>query len=283
VNQPAAHSSLTTAPTLEATLRAARDDGRKTLLPYITGGYDAGWVDYLRAAADAGADAIEVGIPFSDPVMDGTTIQIASDRSLKRGTTPQSVLADVRNADIGVPLIAMTYVNIAYHAGYERFAHWLRDAGVCAAILPDLPLEEVGPWAEVADRVGIETVLLAAPTAPDERLPRVCERARGFVYGVGLLGVTGVREQLAASAAVMAQRLKVVTDKPVIVGVGISTPEQAVEVCHHADGVVVGSAVVQRMIDGAGPEGVGALVREFRVALDRAHGSTPVVADAATS
>jgi tryptophan synthase alpha chain len=256
--------------TLEAHLRAARDAGRKALLPYITGGYDAGWVDYLRAAADAGADAIEIGIPFSDPVMDGSTIQIASDRALKRGTTPQSVLADVRNADIGVPLIVMTYANIAYHAGYERFAHWLRDAGVCAAILPDIPLEEIGPWAEAADHAGIETVLLAAPTAPDERLPRICDRARGFVYGVGLLGVTGVREQLAASAELIAQRLKGVTDRPVIVGVGVSTPQQAVQVCRSADGVAVGSAVVQRMVDGAGPEGVGSLVRDFRTALDAA-------------
>jgi tryptophan synthase alpha chain len=200
--------------------------------------------------------------------MDGSTIQIASDRSLKRGTTPQSVLADVRNADIGVPLIVMTYVNIAYHAGYERFAHWLREAGVCAAILPDMPLEEVGPWADAADRAGIETVMLAAPTAPDERLPRICARARGFVYGVGLLGVTGVREQLSASAERMAQRLKAVTDVPVIVGVGVSTPQQAVQACRSADGVAVGSAVVQRMVDGAGPEGVGGLVREFRAALD---------------
>jgi tryptophan synthase alpha chain len=254
--------------TLESHLRTARDAGRKLLLPYITGGYDEGWVDYLRAAADAGADAIEIGIPFSDPVMDGPTIQIASDRALKRGTTPQSVLDDVRRADIGVPLIVMTYVNIAYHAGYERFAHWLREAGICAAILPDIPLEEIGPWSEAADRAGIETVLLAAPTAPDERLPRICARARGFVYGVGLLGVTGVREQLAASAEVIAKRLKAVTDIPVIVGVGVSTPQQAVQVCRSADGVAVGSAVVQRMVDGAGPEGVGALVRDFRIALD---------------
>ena len=260
--------------TLEVHLRAARDAGHKTLLPYITGGYEPGWVDYLRAAADAGADAIEIGIPFSDPVMDGSTIQIASDRSLKRGTTPQSVLAEVRNADIGVPLIVMTYVNIAYHAGYERFAHWLSDAGVCAAILPDVPLEEIGPWAEAADHAGIETVMLAAPTAPDERLPRICARARGFVYGVGLLGVTGVRERLAASAELMARRLKAVTEIPVIVGVGVSTPQQAVEVCRSADGVAVGSAVVQRMIDGTGPEGVASLVREFRAALDGMGGET---------
>ena len=256
---------------LEDTLRAARDRGRKVLLPYITGGYDERWVDCMRAAADAGADAIEIGIPFSDPVMDGPTIQTASDRSLKRGTTPQSVLADVRNADIGVPLIVMTYVNIAYHAGYERFAHWLRDAGISAAILPDLPLEEVGPWALAADGAGIETVLLAAPTAPDERLPRICARARGFVYGVGLLGVTGVREHLATSAEVMAKRLKAVTDKPVVVGVGVSTPLQAVQICRSSDGVAVGSAVVQRMVDGGGAGAVGALVADFRDALDRAY------------
>ena len=268
---------MTTAPPgpangfLEDTLRAARARGRKTLLPYVTGGYDASWVDYVHAAADAGADAIEIGIPFSDPVMDGTTIQIASDRALKRGATPQSVLDDIRRIDAGIPLIVMTYVNIAYHAGYERFARWCHDAGVCAAILPDAPLEEIGPWAAAADAHNIATVLLAAPTAPDERLPRICARARGFIYGVGLLGVTGVRDQLAASAETMAQRLKAITDKPVLVGVGISTPTQAVQVCRSADGVVVGSAVVQKMVDGEGPAGVGALVASFRAALDAGH------------
>jgi len=114
----------------------------------------------------------------------------------------------------------------------------------------------------------VETVLLAAPTAPDDRLPRIVARSRGFVYGVGLVGITGVREELAASATVMAGRLKAVTDLPVLVGVGVGTPTQAVEVCAVADGVVVGSAVVQRMLDGAGPEGVAELVADFRAALD---------------
>ncbi|MDH3753762.1 MAG: tryptophan synthase subunit alpha, partial [Acidimicrobiia bacterium] len=144
----------------------------------------------------------------------------------------------------------------------------LFDAGVCAAILPDLPLEEVGPWASVADDVGVETVMLAAPTAPDDRLPRVCDRARGFVYAVGLLGVTGVRDELAASAIDIASRVKAVTDKPVLVGVGVGTPEQAAAVCEVADGVVVGSAVVQRLLDGDGPEGVGTFVSSIRDALD---------------
>ena len=154
-------------------------------------------------------------------------------------------------------------------AGHERMAADLHAAGVAAAIVPDLPLEEVGPWAEAADAAGVETVMLAAPTAPDDRLPRICERARGFVYAVGLLGVTGERAALADSAVVIAKRVKAVTDKPVLVGVGISTPEQAVEACAEADGVIVGSALVQRLLDGASPSEAAAFMGTFRAALDR--------------
>lgn len=169
---------------------------------------------------------------------------------------------------MGVPLAVMTYYNIAYRMGLERFADALLEAGVSGCILPDLPLEEADPWLEVAASAGVESILLAAPTAPDERLPRICERTRGFVYGVGLLGVTGVRAELAASAIEIATRLKAVTDVPVLVGVGVGTPGQAVAASRHGDGVVVGSAVVQRMVEGAGPEGVAALVADFRSALD---------------
>ncbi len=253
---------------LESALRAKRESGGKILVPYVTGGLGDDWLETLHAVADAGADGIEIGIPFSDPVMDGPTIQEANDRALDQGATPQSILSAVRDSDIGVPLAVMTYYNIAFRAGDTRFASALADAGIAAAILPDMPLEETGPWAAAADAAGIETVLLAAPTAPDERLPLICERARGFVYGVGLLGVTGVRDELAESAMSIAARLKAVTDKPVLVGVGVGTPEQAVKVSAVADGVVVGSAIVRRMLDGAGPEGVAALVREFRRALD---------------
>ena len=252
----------------EAALRAQRDAGGKILVPYVTGGLGDDWLETVHAVADAGADGIEIGIPFSDPVMDGPVIQEANDRALAEGTTPQSILTALRDSDIGVPLAVMTYYNIAFRAGDTRFASALADAGIAAAILPDMPLEESGPWAEAADAAGIETVLLAAPTAPDERLPRICERARGFVYGVGLLGVTGVRDELAESAMSIAARLKAVTDKPVLVGVGVGTPEQAVTVSSIADGVVVGSAIVRRMLDGAGPEGVAELVGEFRAALD---------------
>jgi len=162
----------------------------------------------------------------------------------------------------------MTYYNIAFRMGHERFASSLRASGIAAAILPDLPLEESAPWCEVADRIGVETVMLAAPTGSDERLERVCARARGFVYGVGLLGVTGERDALAQSAMVMAKRLKAITDLPVLVGVGISTPEQAAEVCSVADGVIVGSALIRRLLDGEGPEGAASFTASLRAGID---------------
>jgi tryptophan synthase alpha chain len=254
---------------LEPTLRAARASGRKLLVPYVTGGLGDDWTNVVRAVAAAGADALEIGIPFSDPVMDGPVIQAASERALAAGATPLSILDGLRALDAGIPLAVMTYYNIAFHMGHERFAHSLVDAGVAAAILPDLPLEEVDPWAAAADAAGVETVLLAAPTAPDERLPRICARARGFVYAVGLLGVTGERDALAETAVVMAKRLKAVTDVPVLVGVGVSNVDQARAVCEEADGVVVGSALVRRLLEGAGPDGAAAFVAELREGLDR--------------
>lgn len=252
----------------ESALRQARTDGRKLLVPYVTGGYGTDWADVVRAVADAGADAIEIGIPFSDPVMDGPIIQQASEEALRSGATPAGILDELSDVDAGVPLAVMTYFNLVHHMGLERFATSLAGSGVAAAILPDLPLEEVGPWATVADTAGVETVMLAAPTGSDERLGRVVARARGFVYAVGLLGVTGERDTLASSALVIAGRLKALTDKPVLVGVGVSSPEQAVEVSQVADGVVIGSALMRRVIEGTGPIGAGAFIAEVRAALD---------------
>ena len=242
-------------------------NGRKCFVPYVTAGLK-GWTECVEAAAEAGADAVEVGIPFSDPVMDGPTIQQASDRSLAAGTTPDSVIAELARLSLPVPVIVMTYTNIAFHMGYDRFAGLLADAGVAGAILADLPLNEAEPWCEAADSAGVATILLVAPTSSDDRCRDIAERSGGFIYAVGLLGVTGERERLADSATVVAGRLKAVTGKPVFVGVGVSTPEQAVEVCRVADGVVVGSAIVRRMLEGASPEDIGDLVRGFRSALD---------------
>jgi tryptophan synthase alpha chain len=254
---------------MEARLRAARDGGRKLLVPYLTGGLGP-WTDHLAAMADAGADAIEVGIPFSDPVMDGPTIQVASERALAGGTNPGEIFSAVRRVDAGVPLLAMTYYNLAFHMGDERFAGEMADAGFSGIILPDVPMEEQGPWRAAADPAGIETVLLAGPITPDDRLQAVCDQSRGYVYGVNLMGVTGERASLGEQAATLARRLKAATDKPVLMGFGISTPEQAAEVAAVSDGVIVGTAVVRRILDGASPEDLHAYVSSLRSALDAA-------------
>jgi tryptophan synthase alpha chain len=253
---------------LEAALRAARDGGRKLLVPYVTGGLGKAWGEVVMAVAQAGADAIEVGIPFSDPVMDGPTIQEASTRALQLGATPAGIIRDLARVDCPVPVAVMTYYNVVFRTGHTRFAQWLADAGVAGAIVPDLPFDEAGEWMAAAEQANVENVLLAAPTTPDERLAEICSRSRGFVYGIGLLGVTGEREALAASAGVMAKRLKTVTDRPVLIGIGVSTAEQAVEACRDADGVVVGSALVRRLLAGGGPEEAAAFVGELRAAID---------------
>jgi len=256
---------------LEEDLRARRADGRSLLVPYVTGGLGSGWLDVVRAVADAGADAIEIGIPFSDPVMDGPTIQEASQRAIELGATPAKIVAEAAQLDVGVPLVVMIYYNLVAHAGLERFAAQLADARIDGAIVPDLPFDELDGWGDAADEAGVETVLLAAPTTPDDRLRDICERSRGFVYGVSLLGVTGERAQLPRYAGEMGRRLKAATDRPVLLGVGISTAEQAVAGAREADGVIVGSALVRRVLTGGGPEEAAVFVAELRAALDDAQ------------
>ncbi len=253
---------------LESALRKRRDAGRKLLVLYVTGGLGPDWLDVVRAVAAAGADAIEIGIPFSDPIMDGPIIQQASTLALATGATPAGIVRALASVDVDVPLAVMTYYNIVLRAGHRRMAHTLADAGVSAAIVPDLPIDELDGWGEEADAAGVETVLLAAPTTPPARLRAICARSRGFLYGVGLMGVTGERTQLSDSALVIAERCKAETDLPVLIGVGISTAAQAREVATVADGVVVGSALVHRLLEGAGPEGAASFVGELRAALD---------------
>ncbi len=262
---------MTVRPDLESHLTERRDAGRKLLLPYVTGGYPVqDWPRLIEGFAAAGADAIEIGIPFSDPVMDGPTIQEASSIALANGATPPAILDRVAQADVDIPLIAMTYYNVAFRMGHKRFADALVNAGVGGAILPDLPLEEATEWAEEADRAGVATVMLAAPTGDDARLARVAERSRGFVYGVGVVGITGERAELSASATEIATRLKAITTKPVVIGLGISTPAQAAEVAQIADGVVVASAIIRRMLVGGSIDDAIDFVGELRKALDAA-------------
>lgn len=251
---------------LETHLRAQRSAGRKLLVPYVTGGL-SNWKEAIRAAVAAGADAVEVGIPFSDPVMDGPVIQEASQRALDAGATPQGILSQIPSLDVQVPIVVMLYYNTVFRAGHERFAAMCRDCGVAGAIVPDLPLEESGEWCRAADDCDVETVMLAAPTAPDGRLPMIAERARGFVYAVGLLGITGERSALANTATDIARRVKAVTDRPVLVGVGVSNAEQASEACKVADGVIQGASVVRRLME-SGPDAVGEYIAEVRAAIN---------------
>jgi len=253
---------------LEAHLRARRAAGRKLLVPYVTGGMAPDWVDVVHALADAGADAIEIGIPFSDPMIDGPTIQQASVRALAAGTTPRAILGELARHDVGVPLAVMTYYNIVFRAGHRRFARALADAGVAGAIVPDLPLEESSPWRAEAEDAGVETVLLVAPSTPDDRAAAICAASRGFVYGVGVMGVTGERAALASSARAVGARLRTITDKPVCIGIGVSDPGQAAAVCEVSDGVAVGSALVRRLLDGAGPAGAAEFVTALRRGID---------------
>lgn len=263
----AGSSQATSFGAIETWLRARRDSGAKLLIPYVTGGYK-GWQRAVEAAAAAGADAIEIGIPFSDPVIDGPVIQQASTAALDEGATPASVLAQARELDTGIPHAVMTYYNICHHQSHERFAAALVEAGVSGAILPDLPYIEAGSWLDDAAEAGIEAILLAAPTTPEHRLGELCGASRGFVYAVGLLGVTGERASLARTATEIAARCLAVTDRPVLTGVGIGSPSQAVEACEVSDGAIIGSTVVRTLMSD-GPEAVGELVASYRTALDR--------------
>ena len=253
---------------LEKELRQSRERGRKLLIPYLMGGMTDDWAQTLAAVVAAGADAVEVGIPFSDPMMDGPVIQEAALQALGRGTVPEAVLDGIARAEVGVPVAVMTYYNLVFRAGHRRMARSLAASGVSGAILPDLPIEEIGPWAVEADAAGIATVLLVAPSSPPERVARISERSRGFVYAVARMGVTGERVRLGGAAASVVERIRRCTDMPVCVGVGVSTAEQAAEVCAVADGVVVGSALVRRLLEAEGPEGAGAFVASLRRAID---------------
>jgi tryptophan synthase alpha chain len=255
-------------PDLEKELRARRERGHKLLIPYLMGGMTEDWGQSLAAVVAAGADAVEVGIPFSDPMMDGPVIQEAALRALARGTTPQQVLDGVARAEAPVPVVIMTYYNLVFRAGHKRMARSLAAAGVGGAIVVDVPIEELDPWAVEADAAGIDTVLLVAPSTPPERVERICARARGFVYAVARMGVTGERADLGSDAARVVERVREYTDMPVCVGIGVSTPAQAAEVCDVADGVIVGSALVRRLLEDGGTEAAASFVGSLRDAID---------------
>jgi tryptophan synthase alpha chain len=234
-----------------------RERGKAAFMPYVTAGYPSprsmpGIFSMLR---DSGADCLELGVPFSDPVADGPVIQESTRRALASGVTPDSALRMAEAASrTGLRVLLMGYSNPFLHAGLERVADRASSAGVSGLIIPDLPLEEAGQWASILGAHGLALPLFAAPTTPPARLMLIARRATGFIYYVSVTGVTGERGRLSPELGGRLRWLKRTVGKPVCVGFGVSTAPQAASVASLASGVIVGSALVRRLAEWtAGP------------------------------
>ncbi|MET7537124.1 tryptophan synthase subunit alpha [Streptomyces sp. NPDC005349] len=238
---------------LNETLAAARAEGRSALIAYLPAGFPTvdGGIEAIKAVFDGGADVVEVGLPHSDPVLDGPVIQTADDIALRGGVRIADVMRTVREAHAatGKPVLVMTYWNPIDRYGIERFTAELAEAGGAGCILPDLPVQESATWREHADKHGLGTVFVVAPSSKDERLATITAAGSGFVYAASLMGVTGTRESVGNQAQDLVRRTKATTDLPVCVGLGVSNAKQAAEVAGFADGVIVGSAFVKLMLD----------------------------------
>lgn len=224
-----------------------KERGEKALIPFVTAGDPdlAQLPAILQTLQEAGADLVEVGIPFSDPIADGPTIQAASQRALDRGVTPPAVLDAIHRAGLEIPIIAMGYLNPMVRRGLGAFACDAREAGVSGVIVCDLtPDPESEPWNSAAQAAGLDTIYLAAPTSTEDRLKRVAQASTGFIYAVSRTGVTGAGTQAPHEVKGLVEKLRSCSDKPVCVGFGVSKPEHVKMVCGVADGAVVGSSLV---------------------------------------
>lgn len=254
--------------------RTLRESGSRALIPYLTGGYPtpAATLGLLQALERGGASIIELGVPFSDPVADGPTIQRASTAALDAGTTLSKLLqivTEFRNTS-EIPLVLFGAYNPFFHYGLERFAKEASAAGVDGVLIPDLPSEEGDEVEPVFRQFGLDLIYLIAPTTPRGRKSQICKRGSGFLYYISLKGVTGARSDLTYELEEPLQEIRDCTDLPVAVGFGISTPEQAVTVARWADGIVVGSALID-VVSQAGPEAPAAaekFMKGIREALD---------------
>ncbi len=249
----------------------ARAEDRAALVGYLPAGFPdvPGSAEAMRVMVESGCDVIEVGLPYSDPVMDGPTIQAAAQQALEGGVRVADVLRTVEQvAATGAPVLVMTYWNPVERYGVDRFAADLASAGGAGLITPDLVPEEADHWIAAADRHDLDKVFLVAPSSTDARLRSTAEACRGFVYATAVMGVTGARESSSDLVGPLVTRTKAVTDLPVGVGLGVSDGRQAAEVARHADGVIVGSAFVRRLLDAgqdraAGLEALAVLTRDL--------------------
>jgi len=257
-----------------ATLRQA---GRCALIPFITAGDPdlATTAEALRRLDRAGADLIELGVPYSDPLADGPTIQAAATRALAHGTRLDDVLALVKQVspELTAPIVLFTYYNPILNRGIEQFIQDVKAAGAAGLVVPDLPLEEADGLLKPAAAAGLEVTLLVAPTSSQERIEAIAQQSQGFIYLVSVTGVTGMRSEMHGRVAEILTDLRRVTEKPIGVGFGISSPEQVGQVrAWGADAAIVGSAFVKRLADGTPEQGLAAIetfCRELRAALDR--------------
>lgn len=257
---------------------AARADGRAALVGYLPAGFPTydGAVGALTALVDAGCDVVEVGLPYSDPLLDGPTIQAATDVALRGGTKVVDVLRTVEAvAATGAATLVMTYWNPVARYGPDRFARDLAAAGGAGLITPDLVPDEADEWLAASDATALDRVFLVAPSSTDARLAATTAACRGFVYAASVMGVTGAREQTSRAAPALVARVRAVSELPVAVGLGVSTAAQAAEVAAYADGVIVGSAFVRRLLDaadaGAGVAAVRALANELARGVRAGH------------
>jgi tryptophan synthase alpha chain len=248
----------------------AAADGRGALVGYVPAGFPSvpGAIEAALAMADAGADIIEIGLPYSDPLIDGPVIQEAVHHALVGGTTVADVLGTVAAlAAAGVPTLIMTYWNPIEQHGVARFAADLAAAGGSGLITPDLTPEEAGPWLAAAAEQRLDPVFLVAPSSSDERIELITSVCGGFVYAASLMGITGARESVSSQAAALVSRVREHTKLPVAVGLGVSNGTQAAQVAGFADGVIVGSAFVQRLLTAESPQAGLAAVRELAAEL----------------
>lgn len=251
---------------IAAAFRSAADEGRAALMPYMMAGYpdrETG-LAVAEAYVDAGADLIELGVPFSDPLADGPTIHAAATAALEAGATLATALEVCRAIGERVPVVFMAYANMVLaHGGSREFAEMARAAGAAGVIVPDLPLEEAGEVRESFAAEGLALVPLLAPTTPAERRKRICESASGFVYVVSTVGTTGERTEIPAALTELVEVTKADAATPVAVGFGIGTPEQAAQVGGIADGVIIGSRLVRAAGEGGSAAGAADAVASF--------------------
>jgi tryptophan synthase alpha chain len=283
---------------VQTVLEQARGAGQPSLVSYVTAGIRADWTDLLAAMIEAGADAVEIGLPFSDPMLDGPVIQQASGTAIGRGANTTAILAELRQArpragqDGEVPLIAMSYTNHAYQRGITRYCEELAGAGFSGTIIPDLPVGEADEYLAAAAGAGLDATLMVTPATPPAQMRAIARRSRGFLYVMSVMATTGSTNErddehrwaLAARALDVAGERSAAepcatepgatgpgTPPPVLIGFGIDTPARAAAAARHADGVIVASALMRRVLDGADASDIARAVGDLRAAIDTAR------------